>query len=262
MHTRIEALLLTFALAVAGCAVANSTSVVPHVTASGDAAIRAQAIVDAADRTEDDRRIDPGRRPAELLTFLRIEPGMRVGELVAGAGYTAELLARSVAPGGVVYAENPSIVLRGSEEPWRERLTRPAMKTVVRVDRELADPFPPDAKDLDLVVINLVYHDTVYLGVDRDRMNRAVFDALKKGGRYAVIDHSARPGSGLTDAYRLHRIDEGTVREEIARAGFSLQSAESFLRNPADMRDWNASPQQAGVRRGTSDRFALMFVKP
>jgi predicted methyltransferase len=259
---KLKPTLLAFGLVLTGCAAAKTTSVVPHVTPSGDASLRSQAIVDAADRTEEDRRIDPGRRPAELLTFLHVEPGMRVGELVAGAGYTAELLARSVAPSGVVYAENPSIVLRGSEEPWRERLARPAMKTVVRVDRELDSPFPAEARDLDLVVINLVYHDTVYLNVDRNAMNRDVFGALKKGGRYAVIDHSARPGSGLADASRLHRIDEASVREEVMRAGFAFQTAESFLRNPADTRDWNASPQQAGAKRGTSDRFALMFVKP
>jgi predicted methyltransferase len=187
---------------------------------------------------------------------------MRVGELIAGAGYTAELLARSVAPNGVVYAENPSFVLRSTEGPWRDRLARPAMKTVVRVDRELDAPFPPEATGLDLVVINLVYHDTVWLGIDRDEMNRAVFAALKKGGRYVVIDHSALHGSGLADVKALHRIDEAAVRAEVARAGFVLQTADSFLRNPADMRDWNASPEAAGARRGTSDRFVLMFVRP
>jgi predicted methyltransferase len=253
---------VTWILAALDCTPSKTASSAQPVTSTGDVSPRSQAIVDAADRTEEDRRIDPGRRPAELLTFLRVEPGMRVGELAAGAGYTAELLARAVAPNGVVYAENPAIVLGGSDAPWRARLARPSMKTVVRVDRELDDPFPPEASGLDLVVINLVYHDTVYLHVDRDRMNRAVFASLKKGGRYAVIDHSGRSGSGVSDAQRLHRIDESTVRDEVARAGFLLLTADSFLRNPADMRDWSASPGEAGPRRGTSDRFALMFVKP
>jgi predicted methyltransferase len=231
-------------------------------TSSGDPSPGARAIVDAPDRSDEDRRIDTSRRPAELLTFLGVAPGMRVGELIAGAGYTAELLARSVAPNGVVYAENPAVVLRGAEAPWRERLAKTAMKTAVRVDRELDDPFPPEAKDLDLVVINLTYHDTVWLGIDRDKMNRAVFAALKSGGRYAVIDHSAAHGSGLADVKALHRIDEAAVRSEVTRAGFVLQTADSFLRNPSDMRDWNASPEAAGARRGMSDRFVLMFVKP
>jgi predicted methyltransferase len=256
--TRIGALVLALAMSAAAC-----SPVAPTIARStGDPSPEALAIVRAPDRTDTDRQLDPGRRPAELLTFLGVTPGMHVGELVAGAGYTAELLARAVAPDGVVYAENPAFVLGTAEKAWSERLRRPAMKTVVRVDRELDDPFPPEARDLDLVIINLVYHDVVGLEIDRDKMNRAVLAALKRGGRYAVIDHSARHGTGIADVRTLHRIDESTVRGEVARAGFALQTAASFLRNPADMRDWNDSPGAAGAQRGTSDRFALMFAKP
>jgi predicted methyltransferase len=234
----------------------------PHVEPVFDAAPRARAIVDSPDRTSEDRWLDAGRRPEALLTFLNILPGMKVAELVAGAGYTAELLARAVAPSGVVYAENPKVILTGSGNAWTARLSRPAAKNIVRVDRELDDPFPPQATKLDMVVVNLVYHDLVWLGVDRDAMNRAVFAALKPGGKYAIIDHSARPGTGVADVKRLHRIDEAFVKREIERAGFRLASEDSFLRNPSDPRDWNDSPQFAGERRGMSDRFALLFVKP
>jgi predicted methyltransferase len=113
-----------------------------------------------------------------------------------------------------------------------------------------------------MVVCNLAYHDTVWLGVDRDRMNRAVLAALRKGGTYAIIDHSARPGRGLADVQTLHRIDEDVVRAEVRRAGFVLLREGTFLRNTADRRDWNDSPLAAGQRRGTSDRFALLYVKP
>jgi len=113
-------------------------------TSSGDVSPAARAIVDAPDRTDADRAVDAERHPAELLDFLRITPGMRVGALLAGAGYTVELLARAVAPGGTVYAENPKFIVDRGENAnaWAERLARPAMKTVVRVDRELDDPFP------------------------------------------------------------------------------------------------------------------------
>ncbi|HLK40102.1 MAG TPA: SAM-dependent methyltransferase [Polyangiaceae bacterium] len=247
---------------VLACSACGSHARSAAETSIQDVSPLAGRVVDAPDRTDADRKLDPGRRPAELLTFLGVSPGMRVGEVIAGAGYSTELLARAVAPGGVVYAENPGFVLRDLGSRWDERLARPAMKDVVRVDREVLDPFPPDARDLDLVLINLVYHDTVWLGIDRDKMNRAVFAALKKGGRYAVIDHSARHGSGLADVKALHRIDEANVRAEVTAAGFELQTADSFLRNPADTRDWSASPEEAGLRRGTSDRFALLFVKP
>jgi predicted methyltransferase len=89
-----------------------------------------------------------------------------------------------------------------------------------------------------------------------------VFSALRPGGYYFIVDHSARAGSGTADTQTLHRIDEAFVIAEVERAGFQLQAIGDFLRNPADRRDWNASPSKAGERRGTSDRFALQFVKP
>ena len=233
--------------------------------ASDEARSRAQAVVEAPDRMPEDRALDGGRKPVETLEFLRLKPGMKVAELGAGAGYTTELLARSVAPDGVVYAQNPDLFIqRFLKTRWPDRLARPAMKNVVRVDREFDDPLPPEAKGLDLVLINVIYHDTTYLEVDRGKMNRAVFDALKPGGVYVVVDSSAKPGTGTSDSKTLHRIDEQTVRAEVEQAGFRLDGQGDFLRNPQDARDWDSSPgaaAQAG-RRGQSDRFALRFVKP
>jgi predicted methyltransferase len=222
-----------------------------------------QGIVDSAERDDADKKLDEGRHPAELLAFIGVKPGMHVAELGAGGGYMSELLARVVGPTGVVYAQNPSWLLqRYAEKPWSERLSKPVMKNVVRVDREFDDPFPKEAHDLDAVTIVLFYHDTVWSKVDRDRMNRAVFAALKPGGVYVVVDHNARDGVGVDDTQSLHRIEEKVVREEIPRAGFKLAREADFLRNPSDTRDWNASPKAAGERRGTSDRFVLEFVKP
>ena len=196
------------------------------------------AIVSAPDRTPDDRALDAGRKPAELL-------------------------ARAVGPTGTVYAQNNRLILdRFAEKPWNARLTRSAMGNVVRVDREFDDPLPPDARNLDAVVIILLYHDLFWMGADRGRMNREVFDHLRPGGLYIIVDHSARPGSGSSGVQTLHRIEEPVVRDEVERAGFTLVRTADFLRNPADTRDWNDSPRAAGERRGTSDRFVLAFVKP
>ncbi|WP_437663804.1 class I SAM-dependent methyltransferase [Sorangium sp. So ce1182] len=222
-----------------------------------------RAVVDAADRAEADRALDAGRKPAETLAFFGIQPGMKVAELEAGGGYTAELLARAVGPGGVVYGQNNRFVLeRFAEKPWSERLKKPVMKPVVRVDRELDDPLPPEARDLDAVFLILFYHDTVWMEVDRAAMNRAIFRALKPGGVFAIVDHSGRDGTGVTEVKTLHRIEEKVVREEVERAGFRLAAEAAFLRTPTDTRDWNASPMVAGEKRGTSDRFVLKFVKP
>jgi predicted methyltransferase len=188
---------------------------------------------------------------------------MKVAEVGASGGYTAEILARAVGPTGVVYGQNSKMLLeRFAEKPWSARLAKPIMKNVVRVDRDFDDPLPPEAKNLDAVFVVLFYHDFVWQKVDRDRMNRAVFQALKPGGVFAVIDHSGRPGTGVTEVQTVHRIEEKALREEIERAGFKLAGEASFLKNPADTRDWNDSPRAAGERRGTSDRFVLKFVKP
>jgi predicted methyltransferase len=98
--------------------------------------------------------------------------------------------------------------------------------------------------------------------VDRDRMNRRVFEALPPGGVYAIVDHSGRSGTGTSEAQTLHRIEESVVRTEVTRAGFRLDATSDVLRNPADPHDWNASPRAAGELRGTSDRFVLRFLKP
>ena len=221
-----------------------------------------QAIL-APDRSPADRELDGQRHPGQMLTFFGIEPSMRVAELAAGGGYTAELLARSVGDKGQVFGQNsPFILNRFAEAPWSERLQKPVMHNVVRVDAEFETPLPPAAINLDAVLIVLFYHDTVWFKTDRAAMNRAIYTALKPGGVYGVIDHSARDGDGVTQAETLHRIEETVVIEEVKAAGFELAATADFLRNPADQRDWNASPRKAGEQRGTSDRFVLKFVKP
>jgi predicted methyltransferase len=262
--TRIPArsfLAAVFSLVLAGCgsAAARAPSHPPTLAASDTPG----AVVNAPDRSEADRKLDAGRHPAELLAFFGIRPGMKVADLGAGLGYTSELLARAVGPTGVVYAQNsPFILQRFAEKPWSERLQKPVMSKVVRYDHDFDDPLPPEARDLDAVFCVLFYHDLFWLKVDRAKMNAAVFRALKHGGTYAIVDHSAKPGAGATEVQTLHRVEESVVRAEIESAGFRLRAEGNFLRNPNDARDWNDSPMAAAERRGTSDRFVLAFEKP
>lgn len=225
-----------------------------------------RAVVDAPDRSAADRELDAGRKPAELLAFAGIKPGMKVAELAAGGGYTTELLARAVGSNGVVYAQNNAWLMdRFAKKPLEERLAKPVNKNVVGVVREFDDPLPPEAKDLDVVVDVLFYHDLFWMNdghVDRKKMNAAILRALKPGGVYVVVDHSGRPGTAATEVSSLHRIEQKVVLEEITSAGFKLERAGNFLENPSDTRDWNASPMKAAEKRGTSDRFALRFLKP
>jgi predicted methyltransferase len=252
MQSRTRALLV-FALLLSAAGAARADEIPAAV----------QAAVDAPDRSADDRALDAGRKPAELLAFLGIRPGMRVAELGAGGGYTAELLARVVGSAGRVYGQNSTFLLeRFAEKPWSERLAKPVMKGVVRLDRPFDDPFPADVRELDAVLLILFYHDTVWMKADRAKMNRAIFDALAPGGVYGVVDHSAKAGSGVADVESLHRIEESVVKSEVLAAGFQLAGEADFLRVPDDARDWSASPRTAGERRGHSDRFVLRFVKP
>ncbi len=112
------------------------------------------------------------------------------------------------------------------------------------------------------MIFILAYHDAVWMRTDRAAMNRAVFDALRSGGVYGIVDHNAAEGRGVADAESLHRIERSVVVQEVTAAGFRLDGESELLRNPADTRDWNAAPRAAADRRGTSDRFTLRFVKP
>ncbi|MEO6602582.1 MAG: SAM-dependent methyltransferase [Polyangiaceae bacterium] len=222
-----------------------------------------RAAVDAPDRSAEDRALDGGRKPDLMLAFFGVQPGMKVAEIGAGGGYTSELLARVVGPTGKVFGQNSPMILETfANVPWTARLAKPALANVVRADREFDEPLPPEATNLDVVIDVLFYHDTVWIGTDREKMNRAIFAALKPGGIYGIVDHSALAGSGLSAVQTLHRIEESTLRAEVERSGFQLVAEASFLKNPNDTRDWSASPRVVGERRGTSDRFVLKFKKP
>ena len=204
-------------------------------------------------RTDQDRRMDAARKPAEFLPFTQVKPGMQVLDVSAGAGYTSQLLALAVGPTGTVWAQTPrpgpTLVKRLAEHP---------QANLIVVERSFEDPVPDQAPKLDLITFVLNYHDITYQPIDRARMNERLFAALKPGGRLIVIDHSARSGTGISEGKTLHRIDEAVVLAEVRQAGFVLDAESDFLRNPADPRD-ESSTQPPKV---PTDKFALRFVKP
>lgn len=216
-----------------------------------------RAIVASADRSEIDRQTDQRRKPELLLGFTGVRQGMKVLDMGAGAGYSTELLARAVGPQGTVYAQESPAASARARERFDERAKTPPMRNVVRLLRDYDDPVPPTVRDLDLVTFFFAYHDTAFMAVDRARMNRVLFDALKPGGVLVVTDHSAQPGAGISVVKTLHRIEESTLRREIEAAGFKLIAEADFLRNPADLRDAIVFRPQTPV-----DEFVLKFVKP
>ena len=242
---------------------------------------RISSIVASPDRAPADRINDVRRKPADMLAFIGVRPGMIALDVSAARGYTTELIARSVGPSGKVYGQNaarvegraPPAQPEGAAAPAAapaanapppaptlvERARNPATSNIVVVSRPFDDPVPPEVANggLELVTLMFNYHDFGHLGVDRARMNAALFRALKSGGIYVIADHSGRPGTGISESGTLHRVEEAFVKQEVEAAGFRLAAVGNFMRNPADPRDRNTpSPPMP------KDEFVLKFVKP
>jgi len=215
------------------------------------------AIIAAPDRSDPDRETDKRRDPVKLLAFTGARAGMKVLDMGAGGGYSTELMARAVAPGGVVYGQNAADVSARAKERFEARMKTPAMKDAVALQRPFDDPLPAEVRDLDLITFFFYYHDTTYMEVDRAAMNRKLFAALKPGGMLVVADHSARPGEGTTVGKTLHRIEESALRREVEAAGFKLVAEADFLRRPEDPRDFSSTRPTGPV-----DEFVLKFQKP
>jgi predicted methyltransferase len=215
------------------------------------------AIIASEDRSEADRNTDKRREPVKLLTFTGAKSGMKVLDMGAGGGYSTELMARSVGPSGVVYAQNSTTPNERAKQNFDARMKTPAMKNVVPVVRDYGDPIPPEAGNLDLITFFFAYHDVTFMDVDRAAMNKKMFAALKPGGFLVIADHSAKAGDGTSVGKSLHRIEESALRKEIEAAGFKLVAESDFLRHPEDARDVTVSKAPTLV-----DEFVLKFQKP
>jgi predicted methyltransferase len=215
------------------------------------------ALIASADREEADRQVDPRRKQPQLIGITGVGPGMRVLDMGAGGGYTTELLARAVGPGGKVYAQNSKETVGRVKERIEGRLKKPVMSQTEHVVRDFDDPVPPGVANLDLVTYFFAYHDTAFMTVDRAKMNRALFNALKPGGVLLVADHNATAGAGIGVVKSLHRIEDTFLRREIEAAGFRFVEEGTFLRNPADPRDEMVFRAKLPV-----DEFVYKFVKP
>jgi predicted methyltransferase len=234
---------LAAVVALAGCA---TTSSPPSAEA------RAQAVIASPIRTDQDRRMDASRNPAQFLPFTGVAPGMVVLDVSAGAGYTSQLLALSVGPQGKVYAQRTQ-----PGDALTKRLAEHPQANFIPVYQPFEDPVPPGAPRLDLVTIVNNYHDIAYLPVDRAKMNQRLYAALKPGGRLVIVDHAAKAGTGVSVARTLHRIDQALVIAELTQAGFVLDGEGQFLRNPSDTREASSGDGQA-----MSDKFVLRFLRP
>lgn len=223
----------------------------------------AAAVADA-NRPDTDRQRDPNRKPAETLAFAGVKPGDEVAELLPGAGYFTRLFSKTVGPNGHVYAlvPAPSPDAPADTPDFAARVKAiaadphyPNVSVVVEPFSQLKAPVP-----VDLVWTSQNYHDLHnFPGLDLVVFNQMVYDALKPGGIYLILDHAAAPGSGVADTATLHRIDSEVVKKEVLAAGFVLVGASDLLREPGDSHAVKVFDPSV---RGRTDQFMLKFRKP
>jgi predicted methyltransferase len=241
---------ISAALLMAGAAMAATAPIPPAVAA---------ALADPA-RTAADKARDEVRKAAEVAAFAQIKPGDKVADVFPGGGYFTRIFAKIVGPTGRVYG-----VVHQTSKDSDALGSDPAFPNI-KIAAQPWEQFNPPEK-LDVVFNSQFFHDLYnpQYGAagggpqGAAKVDKAIFDALKPGGVYIIIDHAGRPGTGFTEINTLHRIEEPVVMKALTDAGFVLEAASDILRNPAD-------PRTAGVFdpsvRGKTDQFMLRFRKP
>jgi predicted methyltransferase len=230
--------------------------------ARGDQALPAYitaAISDSARPASDTER-DANRKPGATLAFAGVKPGQQVLELAPGRGYYTRLLSAVVGPKGKVYVVSspPRPDAPPGPSPVQTLATDPHYANVSVIVSRVGELKPPEG--MDVVWTSQNYHDFHNIpNVEVATINRTMFQALKPGGIYLVLDHSAEAGSGARDTNTLHRIDEDTVKQEVESAGFKFVGESDILRNKADPR--TAKVFDPSIQ-GHTDQFILKFAKP
>jgi len=210
-----------------------------------------------------DASIDERRKVAQLTAFADIKPGDRVLELIPGSGYFTRVFSKVVGPTGHVYAVWPDAYAKesgGDSSNLRKLGTQPGYTNIsvdIQPAAKLMAPTP-----VDVVFTSQNYHDypDKFMGsIDPAVLDKDVFNALKPGGYFVVVDHVAEAGSGMRDTDTLHRIDPAIVKKQVIAAGFTFDGESDVLRNPADMHTLKVFDPSI---RGHTDQFVFRFRKP
>jgi predicted methyltransferase len=257
--TAMRALLLvSFALLLAGAPqgrAQDAPAAAPPYVVPSTTAPHIRRAIESPERTAEQRARDYHRKPAEILTLSGIEEGDRIVEIAAFGQYFTTMLLAAVGPSGHVDMY---------DLPYTERFAGPASRefdakhaNAAYTQESYNDVTLP--RSVDSVWNVLYYHDLQPQSVDTAAFNRKIFDALKPGGIYLVIDHKAEDGSGWRDAATIHRMGVDTIKQEVLAAGFELALESDLLANPADDR---TKMVFAPGTRGTTDQAFFIFRKP
>jgi predicted methyltransferase len=205
-------------------------------------------------------------KQAELIRFARVDAGSTVIDVYPGDGDWTRLFSEAVGPGGRVYSFVPAEVAHFKNDPvglMRTLAKEPGLENVEAVSAGLV-ALPDVMQPADVLWLHLFYHD-LHTALIQDKgataadFNRAVYERLKRGGAYVIVDHAAAAGSGTNDTQALHRIDPASVRAEVEAAGFVLDAESAMLANEDDPHSIKVFDPAI---KGETDRFAFRFVKP
>jgi predicted methyltransferase len=203
---------------------------------------------------------------SELIRFARVGAGSTVIDVYPGDGDWTRLFSGVVGPKGRVYGFVPTEIADVKDDQVghiRTIATEPGRENIQAVSADLV-AMPEATQPADVLWLHLFYHDlhTALIkdkGATADGFNRAVYERLKPGGSYVIVDHAAAAGSGTSDTQSLHRIDPASVREEVQAAGFVLDAESTVLANKDDPHLIKVFDPSI---KGKTDRFAYRFVKP
>jgi len=204
-------------------------------------------------------------KQSELIRFARVEAGATVIDVYPGDGDWTRLFSGIVGPEGRVYSFVPAEVADFKNDPvglMRALAKEPGRENVEAVSADLV-AMPQVTQPADVLWLHLFYHDlhTALMqkkGATAADFNRAVYERLKPGGCYVIVDHATAAGAGTGDAQALHRIDPASVREEVVAAGFVLDAESTILANKSDPHSIKVFDPSI---KGKTDRFAYRFVK-
>ena len=214
-------------------------------------------------RTAADRERDARDKPAEVMAFAGVKPGMTVIDLFSAGGYWTELLAGAVGPTGKVLAVNNVPYAQYSKEDIKKRFGDNHMANVEQHLVEASHMYLPP-KAADLVVIVMSYHDVYWIDekegwpqIDTDGFLKSLKGAIKPGGKLLIIDHNAAAGSGKEAAGKLHRLNEEWSKKSLTSAGFTFVKSYDGLRNPGDQLDKMVYDPAV---KGHTDRYADLYT--